>query len=119
MLIDHVEFGPLDYLPLWDLGDDPHPINTLRRKRSLIGTYQTELANREDETDFRLQRDHAVLSSLTFLYTLNLIHVILIHAYTIRPNRHLADSMEIVSHTLTTIKGVFHHVENRWFGADV
>ena len=52
-------------------------VNHIRMARVIFRRYVITIANREDITDDRLIRDHALLSSLTLVYTMMLICVLL------------------------------------------
>lgn len=111
MLTDDILFAPLPMTSLWDdLETDPFPINILRIRRLSIRQFVHHLAMREDVTDYRLSKDHALLSSLSLMYGIYLILVILKYEMTIRPNDALGNILHTLLDTLTDLKGVFNNV---------
>lgn len=111
MLTDNILFAPSPMMSLWDnLETDTYPINILRIRRLSIRQFVHHLAMREDVTDYHLSRDHALLSSLSLMYGIYLIHVILTYEMTIKPSAALGIILHTLSDTLTDLKGVFNNV---------
>ena len=112
MLIKDPVFSSLDHQGVWKgIEEDVHPINRFRLNQPLIQEYLHELSMREDVTDDRLIKDHALLSSLSLLYGLYLIYVILIYENTVRPQVAVRNILKTITHTLIQLKGELFNVE--------
>lgn len=106
-----VRFSLLESDKLWDrLDTAPVLINALRANQPVIRDKIKGLANREDETIYRLDRDHALLSSVTLLYTLYAIQAILSYEHAVRPNAQVKAVSHSLQQAIAHIKGVFFHV---------
>ena len=120
MLTKDVVFTSLSHSAIWEkIDEDLYPINILRTKLPLIKQYAADLMMREDVTPHQTLRDHGLLFSLSLLYGLYLVKVILIYEMTVKPERHLSIILNSISNTLIQLKGVFHNVETHWLSTDV
>jgi hypothetical protein len=115
-----IRFTPLTPSALWDdIECDPHPINLLRTRRPLIKIVQRYVAMRDDITQYHLDRDHGMVSSLALLYGFSLTFCILRYEMQIHPSKSLTQILHILSDTLTTLKGVLHDVKGQWLSPHV
>jgi hypothetical protein len=104
-------FSPLGDYAIWDtVRRDPIRINGLRAKRNRLQMIHSDLTNRPDESVYRLDVDHAMLSSFTLLYCLLIIETLLDYELAIRPNTQVVAIRSAIIHTLDKLRGVFFHV---------
>lgn len=112
-LYTNVRFATLENGHVWrGIRQESIRINALRRTRAWIYAQCFDLAMREDVTEYRLDRDHALLSSLSLLYTLHLVHVILTFEDTIHPNQGVKNILVALEQALAYLEGVLLYVEN-------
>jgi hypothetical protein len=104
-------FTTLEDDGVWDkISKDTIRINALRSKRVRLRQIHSDLTNRPDESDHRLEVDHAKLSSFALLYCLLIIEALLDYELAVRPNARVAAIRSAIIHTLDRLRGVFFHV---------
>jgi hypothetical protein len=107
------DFGPVGRIDLYtELSGPQHPILHWRRVRPALVSYVMALSNRADVTPYRLQRDHALLSSVTLMYIAALVRVWLFEAKALNASIHHAK-------TFDALKGAVSHVEAQWLSTSL
>lgn len=111
MTLTEAEFYPLYDCQIWNRIDSQEPIITqLQILQPEIEQQCDALIDRLDVTDFRLQRDHATLSSYSLLYCLHLMCVML--TYETKLNRAPTSQtfLKGTIYTINRLKGVLFDI---------
>ena len=105
LLSNHkLRFGSFEEKTLFKDIKDKYYINTLRLIRPDIERYVLYLSNRQDETYYRLDRDHAMISTFALIYVLCIFSTIVRYENTVNPEPSLTDLLSIILETLVSLK---------------
>lgn len=106
LLTPKVRFSTISHSNIFNIPMTSSPINTLRQSELDINNYLRYLANYSDSSDSALDCQHAMLSSFTLLYLMNLIYIILDHENKVKQEPHLASVIDVIFSTYTKLVDV-------------
>ena len=119
-LLSGSAFSPLPANHVWEgIDDDPQPINKLRLKQREIHEELCVLIMHDHIHPDHILDDHGVLTSLSLLYGMYLVYVILIFEATLNRTADLQRLTDAVKAMLLHSKGALCHGPNQWHEADV
>ena len=107
--------GPLSDNERWNwINTATFPINVMRDQQSFLQHRLISIVNYQDETEFQIERNHAILTSYSLMYVLSYIKVILDYNQRVYPDSIFKSLMSIHTSTFNSVKGVLCDVEASW-----